>query len=461
MIKITPFGGSSYIGASAYLISDEYSKVLLDAGIQLFPRRTGRFSEGPDEVDFIVGEIDAVILSHAHVDHSGYIPALFRAGYEGKVFMTTPTQSLVEILWKDHIKIEGPHHYSIPHLQQAIKSISTHKYNEKFKVSDGIFAKFTDACHVLGSAGILLDWDGEKIFYTGDYNDAKTPIHDPVSFPDPDDPIDYLITESTNADKTLESRKVISSEMIRSIRRSYSNGSKILIPSFSLGRSQEIQIFLSQELDSFLEKFPVYVDGMIVQMNRVYEKFMTEDWVSPRLLLWMKEKGFRTPFSHDGLIEVNELFGRQTNREKVRKSLARGEGGRIILSTSGMMEGGPIFDYLRFAGSNSKNKLMVVGYQVNGTVGSDIASGAREIRITDSYQNFHDIKLMLNIERYGFSGHASSAGLIDFVRHANPKNTILVHGSNESQRIFSQKLSNEGFLTSKPQDNEEYVITSS
>ena len=276
MIKITPYGGSSYIGASAYLISDEHSKILLDAGIRLYPRRTGRFSEGPDEVDFIVGEIDAVILSHAHVDHSGYIPALYRAGYTGKVYMTTPTKSLVEILWKDHIKIEGPHHFSIPHLQKAINSISTHKYDEKFKVSNGIIAQFTDACHVLGSAGIFLDWEGIRIFYSGDFNDAKSPIHDPVMFPDPDEPVDYLLMETTNADKSIKPRKITNSKLLNSIQKGYSQGSKMIIPSFSLGRSQEIQILLSQELDSFLERCPVFIDGMIVKMNRVYEDFMND-----------------------------------------------------------------------------------------------------------------------------------------------------------------------------------------
>ncbi|MFX0123781.1 MAG: MBL fold metallo-hydrolase [Candidatus Hodarchaeota archaeon] len=443
MLEITVFGAADSVGKSCVMISDRDHKILLDAGIQLHPRRTGKLSTPPEGVDTFSDEIDSVLLSHAHIDHSAYIPALYRAGYQGLVHCTTPTKDISEILWKDHLKIEGPHHYGISHLHSALAKTSTHEYQRKFSITDGITAEFFDASHILGSASILLDWEGTLIFYTGDFNDAKTPYHDPIIYPDPDEPIDVLLVETTNANRKITSgRKVATSNLTKALLKCYSRGGKAIIPSFALGRSQEIQAYLISDFDSFLHKFPLYIDGMILDMNMIYQKYLDEKWVSSRILIELKEKGYRTPFEHEGLRTIDEV-SYTGKRGKKREKLISQERRSIILTTSGMLEGGPIYDYLRYGGNNPLNGLYIVGYQVEGTIGSDILSGKKRISLDNGFGQYFNVSLALEVKRFEFSGHASLDGLIQMVRYSSPSLVYAIHGEPEAQRAYSQAL--EGF----------------
>lgn len=440
MLEIMVFGASDSVGKSCVMISDGDRRVLLDAGIQLHPRRTGLLSTPPEGVDEFCEEILSVLLSHAHIDHSAYVPALFRAGYQEQVHMTLPTKDIVDILWKDHLKIEGPHHYGIPHIHLALAKTETHEYQRRFRIGPGISAEFLDASHILGSAAILLDWEGTRILYTGDFNDAKTPYHDPIVYPDPDDPIDVLITETTNANRNVSSsRKLATSDLTKSLLKCYSRGGKAIIPSFALGRSQEIQAYLTSDFDSFLHKFPLYIDGMILDMNSIYQKYLNEKWVSPRILIELKERGYRTPFEHEGLKTVDEV-SYTGKRGKKREKLVSQEKVSIILTTSGMLEGGPVYDYLRFGGSNPLNGLYFVGYQVEGTLGSDIISGEKNLLLDNGFGEVFDVYLALEVKKFEFSGHSSLEGLIQMVRYSSPSLVYAIHGEPEAQHKFSQAL---------------------
>jgi predicted metal-dependent RNase len=443
VLEVSIFGAAESVGKSCIMISDRDHRVLLDAGIQLHPRRTGLLSTPPDKVDSYSEEIDSVLLSHAHIDHSAYIPAIYRAGYQGLVHMTTPTKDIVKVLWKDHLKIEGPHHYGITHLHAALDKTSTHEYKRKFKITNGISAQFFDASHILGSAGILLDWEGTRIFYTGDFNDAKTPYHDPIVYPDPDDPIDILITETTNADRKINNRKTVTSDLTKSLLKCYSRGGKAIIPSFALGRSQEIQAYLFSDFDSFLPKFPVFIDGMILDMNEIYNRFINPNWVSPRILIELKEKGYRSPFEHEGIKKLDEA-SYSGGRAKKRQKLASDDRTRIILTTSGMLEGGPVYDYLRFGGSNPLNGLYIVGYQVEGTLGSDIAAGITNIALDNGFGQIYNITLDLEVKKFELSGHTSLEGIVQMVRYCSPTNIIATHGDVEAQHKFSQIIEDFG-----------------
>ncbi|MFX0014620.1 MAG: MBL fold metallo-hydrolase [Promethearchaeota archaeon] len=441
MLEITVFGAADSVGKSCVMISDEEDRrVLLDAGIELHPRRTGKLSTPPEGVDEFCEDIASVVLSHAHIDHSAYIPALYRAGYKEQVHMTTPTKDIVDILWKDHLKIEGPHHYGISHLHSALAKTKTHEYHRKFRVAPGITAEFYDASHILGSAAILLDWEGTLIFYTGDYNDAKTPYHDPIVYPDPDNPIDVLLTETTNANRNIgSSRKLATSNLTKSLLKCYSRGGKAIIPSFALGRSQEIQSYLTSDFDSFLHKFPLYIDGMILDMNSVYQKYLNKKWVSPRILIELEERGYRTPFEHEGLRTVDEVSYKGKRGSK-REKLVTQSKPSIILTTSGMLEGGPVYDYLRFGGNDPLNGLYIVGYQVEGTLGSDIASGKTDITLDNGFGDYYDIKLSLEVKRFEFSGHTSIDGLIDMVRYSSPSLVYALHGEPMAQQAYYRAL---------------------
>ncbi|WP_455141050.1 MBL fold metallo-hydrolase [Candidatus Hodarchaeum mangrovi] len=441
MLEIRFFGASESIGKSCVMISDYDRQVILDAGIQLHPRRTGLLSTGPSHVDDYASETTAVILSHAHVDHSAYIPALYRAGYNGLTHLTYPTKDLVNILWKDHLKIEGSNHFNYSNLKTAMRKMKQHDYSKKFKIDNGVTCELLDASHILGSACILLDWEGTRILYSGDFNNAKTPFHDPIVFPDPEEPIDILLIETTNANRKINSRKEMTSQLTKSLLKCYSRGGKAIIPSFALGRSQEIQSYLSSDFDSFLRKFPVYIDGMILEMNSVYNKYLDEKWVSPRVLLDLKEKGFRSPFEHEGIRSIDEV-PTSGGRMKKREMLSNQENSSIILTTSGMLEGGPVYDYLRLNGSDQKNGLYIVGYQVLGTIGSDVISGQTDLVLIDHLGKPFRVNLSLEVQQFEFSGHSSLEGLIQMVRYTSASKVFAMHGEPESQEKFSSSITN-------------------
>lgn len=446
MLEINILGSADSVGKSCVMLSDnDNRRVLLDVGIQLHPRRTGRVSTAPD-VDRFAEATTAVLVTHAHIDHSAYVPALFRAGYRGPIHMTYPTKDIVSVLWKDHLKIEGPHHYGVSHLQTALEKIIPHFYRKKIRIASGITAEFFDASHILGSAVILLDWEGTRILYTGDFNDAKTPYHDPIQYPDPDDPIDILITETTNANRLIEGRKVVTSKLTKSLLGCYSRGGKAIIPSFALGRSQEIQAYLMSDFDSFLHKFPLYVDGMILDMNAIYQRYMDRNWVSPRILIELKEKGYRSPFEHEGirLIDDVALKGR---RSKKRDLLINRDQQSIILTTSGMMEGGPVYDYLRMGGQNPLNGLYIVGYQVEGTVGADIARGEKKLSLDNGFGRVYDVSLELEVQRFHFSGHTSLEGLTQMVQYSTPQKIYALHGEPMAQNRYADEIKRIGFDT--------------
>ena len=444
MLEIRVFGASDSVGKSCVMISDKDRRIVLDAGIQLHPRKTGLISTPPEGIDDYISSVDSVLLSHAHIDHSAYIPALYRAGYNGSVHMTIPTKEIVRILWKDHLKIEGPHHYSFVHLHTALDKISLHHYSKKFKIANGITAEFYDASHILGSAAILLDWDGTRIFYSGDFNDAKTPYHDPMTYPDPDEPIDVLLTETTNANRKLDNRKIITSNLTKSLLKCYSRGGKAIIPSFALGRSQEIQSYLVSDFDSFLRKYPLYVDGMILDMNNIYQKYMNEKWISPRLLIELKEKGLLSPFEHEWVKTIDDVQV-SGKRGRKREKLGCQDKASIILTTSGMMEGGPVYDYLRYCGSDPSNGLFVVGYQVEGTTGSDIVSGKKKLSLDNGFGRINDVTLSLEVKRFAFSGHASLDGLTQLVRYTSPSKIYTIHGEPEAQENFAREIRQIGY----------------
>ncbi len=311
-------------------------------------------------------------------------------------------------------------------------------------MANGISVEFFDASHILGSAAILIDWEGTKIFYTGDFNDTITPYHDPMQYPEPDEPVDVLISETTNANKEYQTRDLILSDLKESLLNCYSRGGKAIIPSFALGRSQEIQAYLSDELDNFLNKFPLFVDGMILDMNAIYSRYMNKKWISSRALKGFKERGYRSPFEHEGIRQIDEVVWKGKRSHK-RKMLINDKKQSIILTTSGMLEGGPVYDYLRMGGGNTINGLYVVGYQVEGTLGSDIVRGEKNVKLDDGFGNITDVTLNLEVKKFQFSGHSSIEGLKNIVMKSNPQKIYGIHGEPFAQEIYSEELKKAGF----------------
>ncbi|MBY9000994.1 MAG: MBL fold metallo-hydrolase [Candidatus Heimdallarchaeota archaeon] len=427
-INITAYGATDFVGRSSFLINDRDHKILLDCGLELVPKQKSR---APVGVHDVARELDSVLISHAHIDHSGYTPRLSKEGYKGNYYMTQPTKDIVYRLWLDHLKIEGRRHWSESDLDNVFHKIKTHDYNKKFKVADGITAEFINAGHILGAAQILLDWEGQLILYTGDINDRVTPMYDGYELPS--EKVDVLITESTNGDRYVPERKKIDVGLRLLAKQITEKGNKMLLPSFAVGRSQEILITLA--LDNDLDNVPIYVDGMINTMNTITEHYLSDKWVSRGFLENLNDAGLNNPFEKQNIIPVKSI---SEKTHQARKYLAGSKEGSIIVTTSGMIEGGPIHTYLDLLGANENNVMGFSGYQVAGTTGRKIFDGATNVRLFEDYGKPRDIDLALKIMKFPYSGHSSVDGLKQIMIDSGAKNIFLVHGDKRNQKYIQE-----------------------
>lgn len=434
-ISITSFGAASDVGKSCFLIESDGRKILLDAGLQLNPRRTKLPSKGPIGVDNIAHELTAVILSHAHMDHSGYIPALYELGYEGPIYCTKPTAPITKLLWQDHLKIEGDYHYTKESYFRASKSFKKFNYDSSTKVADGVQTTFIDAGHILGSASVLVDIDGTLIYYSGDINEQVSPFHLPAETPD--EPVDVLLVEATNGSRVLPKRRKVTKGLIQTIKEKLHKGKKVIIPSFALGRGQEMQMYLIKHLGASLLSKPLYVDGMINKMNSIYEHYLNSSWISEYAINQIRDLSLDSPFEFDGIKKISkETISMNIN--EYRTKLIQSRKPKIILSTSGMLEGGPILSYLADQNA-SGNLLAIVGYQVQGTIGYDIMNGQSKFSLETPWGKMQKLNLQNQVERFYYSGHASQQGIKEFILDSKPEMVFTIH-SDYKNHLDLQKV---------------------
>ena len=434
MIKITAFGAAKEIGKSAILVEDKDTKILLDCGLKIRPKEP---TEAPLGLKKHAKEIQSMVISHAHFDHTGYIPRMVQEGCKN-VHMTHPTKDIAAILWRDHLKIEGARHWNEDDMYETLRTIKSHYYDQKFKLADGVTATYFDAGHILGSASILLDWKGQLIFYTGDINTFATPYHDTNKYPTIED-ISILISESTNGLRDLPNREIPNESIVEAIYKTYKRGGITIIPSFALGRAQEIEAILAKEFMN--TKFRIFVDGMILKMNEIYRMYFHEYWVSKKILEWCREYKIEVPFDLKNFIPVSRNLA--DNLNTYRKMIVTEKKPNIILSTSGMMEGGPIHSYLNHAAGNPDNLIGISGYQVEETIGRQILEGAKAVTLF-SWGDKKGFKTEINAEvkQFQFSGHAQRNELLKMLKAINSENILLVHGSEEAGESLKKDLEN-------------------
>jgi len=430
-LQITAYGATNYVGRSAFVISDKDRKIMLDCGIELVPKQ---LSVAPRGVDPIANELDAFVLSHAHIDHSGYVPKLVQKGYKGNFYMTKPTKDIAYRLWLDHLKIEGERHWNEQDFDTTFSRIKTYPYHRKFKLVDGVTAEFLDAGHILGAAQVLIDWEGTLILYTGDINDRKTPFFDGFEYPKED--IDILVTESTNGDRYVPEREKINVGFRLLTKQVAESGNKMLLPSFAVGRSQELLTTLA--FDEDLDDIPIYTDGMINSMNSLTEAYLTREWVSERFLTELKEQGLNSPFEKENIIPVSSA----EVPFRFRRQIAKSREGAVIVTTSGMLEGGPIHTYLDYIATNEKNTLGFTGYQVERTTGRELYDGAEEITIFGDrkFRQPKKIRIRCKIMKFPYSGHSSAEGVASLVKASNAPEVVLVHGNEKNQNYLKNLI---------------------
>ena len=445
-MKIQFYGATKEVSGSNFLITTEDTKFLIDCGMfqggaEMDEKNAEAFPYDPKDIDF-------VLLSHAHIDHSGRLPKLVKEGFNGPIYSTLATRDLSEILLLDSAKIQESDVewqnrkrlragkdllqplYTVMDAENAMRSFETVHYYDKIEINPFVTVRYQDAGHILGSS-ILEIWIKEgneevKLLYSGDLGMPNRPI---IRDPDMGISADYVIMESTYGNTIHEPYRKVTEDLINIIDETVSKGGTVVIPSFAVGRTQEIIYQLNEfyeyhQMEDYMV-IPVYVDSpMAVEATKTYMKHSANYDDNAKTLI---RKG-DNPFSFQNLIyvePVEESRALNTEREP-----------RIIISSSGMATAGRVRHHLKHNLWDENSSVVLVGYQAHGTLGRLLQDGVEEVKL------FGDT-IAVKAKVYslpGFSAHADEAMLLSWVdsMEKKPKKIILVHGEEEEQKPLAE-----------------------
>jgi KH/beta-lactamase-domain protein len=424
-VRITVLGGARQVGRSALLVRTRESSLLLDCGIN--PGSSNPIDSYPrlDVEEFDLERLDGVVITHAHLDHCGFLPYLFKYGYDGPIYCSQPTESLMMLLLNDYLDVmtkEGrPAPFSVDDVREVITHIIPLGYNEVTDVSPDIRLTLHNAGHILGSSMVHLHVGKglHNIVYSGDFKFGPTQLLPPASIQFPR--VETLLMECTygGATDVVKSREETEEEFVR-ISNSILEKGKVLIPVPAVGRAQEIMMVINKYMDmGKLLEVPVYIEGMISEATAIHTAY--PGYLSNELRSQIIEED-KNPFESDYFTIVKQA----DSREEIV------EGGPcIILATAGMMEGGPVIEYFKRLAPSEENGLIFVSYQVSGTLGQRLQSGLRSFQFFNSEGKMEVINVKMSINTVeGFSGHSDRRQLLNYVRRIRPtpKRVLLVHG---------------------------------
>lgn len=452
-VRFTALGGSREVGRSCFLLQTPESKVLIDCGVNVASEDRGFPHLEVPEVR--LPELDAVILSHAHLDHCGFVPFLFKYGFEGPVYCTPPTRDLATLLLVDYVEIAEREDKPLPFSKRDISTFLSHciplDYGDVTDISPDIRVTLHNAGHILGSS-VLHFHIGEglhNMIYTGDLKFDHTNLFAPAVYNFPR--VETLIIESTygGAEDIQPHRMDAEKEFIRIITETISRGGKVLIPAFAVGRSQEIMVLLADyKRKGIFGDLQVYLDGMILEATAIHTAY--PEYLSQNL----RELIFRAdenPF-------LSDMFVKVSGSDQRAKVIDGGPG--VIISTAGMMTGGPVLEYFKHLAHDSRNTLIFVGYQAEGSFGRRIQKGWREIPLGDGKGKVEEVKINMEIKTVeGFSGHSDRAQLLNYVHRISPKpqRVMTIHGDENNCINLSSALHKLFRIETRPMTNLETV----
>ncbi|MFZ2071763.1 MAG: beta-CASP ribonuclease aCPSF1 [Halobacteriota archaeon] len=416
-LRITALGGCREVGRNAFLLSTPETRILIDCGVSVGSEGTP-YLYVPEVSP--LSDIDAVVITHAHLDHTGLVPLLFQYVYDGPIYMTPPTRDLMVLLLLDYIEVSVREGNKIPYKSAMIRDAIRHtiplKYGDVTDIAPDVKLTFYNAGHILGSSIAYFHAGNghHNVAFTGDIKYERTFLFDPAfnGFPR----LETLVMESTYGGmkdmqpSRREAEKSLKDAMVKTIER----GGKVIIPAFAVGRSQEVMI----ALEGLQLEVPVYLDGMIWEATSIHTAY--PEYLNKNL----KNSIFQgeNPFLSDVFVPVDDV-------EK-RKAVIEDDEPSIILATSGMLNGGPVLEYLKRLAGDEKNTLIFVGYQAEGTLGRRIQKGWNEIQLSDDGK-IGNVKIKMDINTVdGFSGHSDRNQLMDFVRGIKPlpSKVMCMHG---------------------------------
>ena len=466
MAQLTFLGSTEGVTGSLYLLETDHARVLLECGLFQGVKEDGKVNRAPFPFD--VNSIDAVILSHAHLDHSGRLPKLVSDGYRGPIYMTRATSELLDIMLKDSAflsmrdaewenkrrkrsgKPDIEPLYDMNDVEATLKQIDGIPYAVKHEVVKGLEVTFHDAGHILGSAIVEIDikegGHTRKLVFSGDLgNSYAALLRDPVEL----QKADVVLLESTYGDRDHRPLEETLAEFRDVILQANENGGNVLIPAFAVGRTQEIIFYLGELYQQGdLNHQAVFLDSpMAIAATEVYHRYQH---------VYNEEDVAAIKQTKSGTLHSFLPVLRYSRRTEESMAINKIRNGAIIIAGSGMCDGGRIRHHLKHNLWRRDAHVMIVGYQVHGTPGRALVDGAEQIRIVGE-----DIAVNAKIHTLGgFSAHAGQQQLIDWVakfRNANPK-VYLIHGEDEAKAILREKLQGAGMDASIPGSSETITI---
>jgi len=424
-IRVVSLGGFRQVGRSCSMIHTQDSKIIVDCGVDVSSENNGTpYLHLPEVLP--IDKIDAVVITHAHLDHSGLVPLLFKYGFNGAIYCTPPTRDMSTLLQMDYLKVAAADAKKIPYSAENIRDMIKHcitvNYGDTTDITPDIRLTFHNAGHILGSS-IAHFHIGEGLYniaFSGDIKYEKTWLFNPAvnRFPR----LEAIYVESTYGakDDFQPSRREATQNLSEMLKTCLRKKGKVLIPVFAVGRSQEVMIVLEDLVrNKLLPKIPVYLDGMIWEATAIHTAY--PEYLNSKLRIQTFQKGDNPLLS--------DIFVRVENQDMRQKILADPDP-CIVLATSGMMSGGPVMEYFKSWADEKNNMIIFVGYQAEGSFGRRIQKGWNEISLTNG-GNIVNITVNMKVVTVdGFSGHSDRRQLLNYVNNMSPRpeKIIFLHG---------------------------------
>ena len=446
-------GGVKQVGRSCFIVVTRESKIMLDCGIN--PGETSGLNAYPrlDWFDFDLDDLDAVVISHAHIDHQGFLPTLFKFGYKGPIYCTEPTLPLMNLLQMDSVKISKSNgtflSYESRDVNEVIKHCITLPYGKPTDISPDITISLNNAGHIMGSATVHLNIAGaHNILYSGDYKYAKTQLLDSALSVYPR--VETLITESTYGNTTdiMPDQSTVYRNFTDSINQTLTEGGKVLIPVPAVGRAQEIMLIIDKEMrEGHLIECPIYIEGMISEASAIH-------------MSYAHYLGYEVRKSvSQGINPFQSEYFTVINGHGKREEVFDDENAAIIMATSGMLEGGPSVEYFKEIAPSPNNKILFVSYQINGTLGRRVLDGTmNEVSMLDKNGKLKVVPVRCHTQKMdGFSGHSDFNQIMSFVAKIRPKRVLVNHGERSKSENVASAIYSRLKIRSGVPDNREIL----
>ncbi|HIH06758.1 MAG TPA: beta-CASP ribonuclease aCPSF1 [Candidatus Nitrosotenuis sp.] len=426
-VSLMTLGGFGQVGRSSMILTTPESKILIDCGVNPGARSPSEAYPRLDWANITLDDLDAVVIGHAHLDHTGFLPVLCKYGYKGPIYCTEPTLPMMNLIQLDAIRVAAAQGraplYAERDVKQIMKQTITIPYGTVTDISPDIKLVFSNAGHILGSATCHFHiGNGEHNFvYTGDIKFGKSILFDSASWNYPR--VETLLIESTyGAREDIQpTRQEVESAFINAVNNTLVDGGKVLIPIPAVGRAQEILMVIDHYMKAGqMVEAPVFTEGMISEATAIHEAY--PEYLAREL----RQKILETddnPFDSEYFTNIEHSDARE---EPLRDNTPC-----IILATSGMLEGGPVLEYFRNIAPSNKNKIIFVSYQVNGTLGRRVLDGSKQVSLLGKDGKVEVVNVNCSmIKLDGFSGHSDFNQLMSFVHKLRPKlrRVLVNHG---------------------------------